>query len=118
MKDQGTVEDFLGVHVKEIIESNGTKTFEMTQTGLIAEILTDLGLDQDHVNLHNMPSNSILFPDLHQTPFEEAWSYRSLILIGKLNFLALNSRPDIAFAVHRCAQFCSNPRATHGMAVK
>ena len=37
-------------------------------------------------------------PDLLKHAFIEVWNYRSLI--GKLHFLALNSRPDIAFAVH------------------
>jgi len=48
--------------------------------------------------------------------FAEALNYSSII--GKLTFLALNSRPDIAFAVHQCARWCSNPRVTHGAAVK
>ena len=30
----------------------------------------------------------------------------------------MNSRPDIAFSVHQCARFCTNPRASHGTAVK
>ena len=53
---------------------------------------------------------------VNKPKFNEEWSYCSVI--GKLNFLALNSRPDIAFAVHQCARFCSNPRASHGTVVK
>jgi hypothetical protein len=36
---------------------------------------------------------------------------------GKLNFLAQNTQPDIAFAVHHCAQFVLNPNQTHQAAV-
>ena len=32
--------------------------------------------------------------------------------------MALNTRPDIAFAVHQCARFSSNPRHTHRATVK
>ena len=116
LSDEGSVEDFLGVHVDKKIDSDGKKIFEMTQTGLIQEIIDDLNLDADQTKLHKTPSNSILFPDLDQDPFEEEWNYRSVI--GKLNFLALNSCPDIAFSVHQCARFCTNPRASHGTAVK
>jgi hypothetical protein len=39
-------------------------------------------------------------------------------VIGKLNFLAQNTRPDISFAVHQCARFSSKPTALHELAVK
>ena len=44
------------------------------------------------------------------------WNYRSVI--GKLNFLAQNTRPDISFAVHQCARFVQSPRKSHEEAVK
>lgn len=40
------------------------------------------------------------------------------LIIGKLNFLAQNTRPDISFAVHQCAKFCNNPHYSHGIVVK
>jgi hypothetical protein len=39
-------------------------------------------------------------------------------IIGKLNFLAQNPQPAIAFAVHQCAGFVLNPNQTHQAAVK
>jgi transposase InsO family protein len=39
-------------------------------------------------------------------------------LIGSLMYLALATRPDIAYAVNRLAQFTSNPQAVHWTAVK
>ena len=35
-----------------------------------------------------------------------------------LNYLATSTRPDLAFAVHQCAKFCSNPKLSHETAVK
>ena len=39
-------------------------------------------------------------------------------LIGSLMYLALGTRPDIAFAVNKLAQFTQNPRPIHWTAVK
>jgi predicted transcriptional regulator of viral defense system len=33
-------------------------------------------------------------------------------------YLSTNSQPDIAFAVHQCAQFTHNPRAPHSIVEK
>ena len=41
-----------------------------------------------------------------------------LSVIGKLNFIAANTHPDISFAVHQCARFCANPKAIHDLEVK
>ena len=39
-------------------------------------------------------------------------------MIGCLNYLANNSRPDIQFAVHQCARYTHNPKKEHSAAVK
>jgi hypothetical protein len=90
----------------------------MTQTGLINSIIEDLGLNNTATNhdKHDTPANKILQPDLDQPVFAERWIYCSVI--GKLNFLALNTRLDIAYVVHQCARFCANPRMAHGTAIK
>ena len=105
LQDEGKIEDFLGVHIDTTV--NGQ--FEMTQTGLIKEIIHDLNLDHESCkyDLFTVPAKNTLQADLHLPEFCEDWKYRSVI--GKLNFLALNSRPDIAFPVHQCAHWNSNP---------
>ena len=62
------------------------------------------------------PATCILYADKEGKPCEQTWHYRSVI--GKLMFLSGNTRPDIAFAVHQCARFSTNPRASHERAVK
>ena len=47
---------------------------------------------------------------------QENWHYRSVI--GKLNFIEKSTRPDIAYAVHQCARFSNDPKASHATAVK
>ena len=114
LQDEGDIENFLGVNITK--KPNGK--YEMKQTGLIHDILNDLGLNHPQTKYckNTVPATGILHADLDLPEFTESWNYRSLI--GKLNFLALNSRPDIAFAVHQCARFCSNLRESHGAAVK
>jgi len=34
-----------------------------------------------------------------------------------LNYLSTSTRPDIAFAVHQCARFCTSPKRSHELAV-
>jgi hypothetical protein len=117
LTDEGDIEDFLGVHVERTV-TDGQVEISMTQTGLIDSILTDLGLDAHSTKheKHDTPAVVTLQPDLDLPPFSETWGYRSVI--GKLNFLAQNTRPDLSFAVHQCAKFCMNPRESHGAAIK
>jgi hypothetical protein len=46
----------------------------------------------------------------------EQWSYPSVV--GMMMYLASNSRPDIAFAVHQCARFTHAPNRSHEKALK
>jgi hypothetical protein len=59
--------------------------------------------------------DSILHSDPSGASRTEAWNYRSII--GKLNYIANNTRPDISMAVHQCAKYCSQPKAIHELAV-
>jgi hypothetical protein len=49
-------------------------------------------------------------------PHDAEWSYRAII--GKLNYLEKSRRPDIAYAVHQCARYTSDPKVEHTKAVK
>ena len=53
--------------------------------------------------------------DKNGEPFNSDWNYRSVV--GTLMYLATNSRPDIAHAVHSCACFDHNPKQSHGKAL-
>ena len=39
-------------------------------------------------------------------------------MIGKINYLAVTTRPDIVFAVHQCAKYSVDPKQSHEEAVK
>ena len=61
-------------------------------------------------------TTKLIGPNPDGEPFEEDWYYRSIL--GKLNFLEKLSRGEIAYALHQCARFASNPKASHGKAIK
>jgi hypothetical protein len=125
LKDEGEVQDFLGIRIRKEInpQTNEVLKITMTQTGLIDQILKDVHLlgNKDALKLHTahpttVPAKCVLNSPLADEPYDAEWGYRSLI--GKLNFLALNTRPDIAMATHQCARFLNNPTKTHQNAVK
>jgi Reverse transcriptase (RNA-dependent DNA polymerase) len=108
-----TVSDFLGVHIQQKVDG----TIEMTQPTLIQSILDDLGLKEDsNTTKLPAPSTRILWAHHDSSPHAESWHYRSVI--GKLNFLAQSTRPDISYAVHQCARFTADPKREHSKAVK
>jgi hypothetical protein len=110
IRDQGSVQDFLGIRITLYPDGK----IHLQQEGLIQSILTDLSLTN---SIHKFtPSTHVLHPDTNGLPRLEHWNYRSII--GKLNFLAQMTRPDISMAVHNCAHFSSNPTALHEQAVK
>ena len=81
LQDEGNIKNFLGVNISRI--PNGK--YEMKQTGLIQDILNNLGLNhpQTKYSKNTTPAQEILHTDLDKPEFSESWNYRSLI--GKLN---------------------------------
>jgi len=50
-----------------------------------------------------------------EPPFDVDFNYRSAV--GKLNYLAQTTRPDIMYATHQIAKYSSDPRQSHGDAI-
>jgi hypothetical protein len=112
--EEGDLCDYLAIKVTKL--SDGTIT--LTQPHLIDNILTDLKLQSARTNGRKTPAltSVLLQKDPKGIPFDGSFHYRSVI--GKLNFLEKSMRPELAYAVHQCARFCSNPKRSHGEAVK
>jgi hypothetical protein len=110
LTSQGTVGAYLGIDIQKTTQG----FIELKQTGLIKKIISACGL-QDQSAEHTVPANVILTADLTGPPRKNNWNYRSLI--GMLNYLASSTRPDIAFAVHQCAKFTTNPKRIHELAI-
>ena len=113
LEDQGDIKDYLGVNVTEL--DNGK--IKLSQPHIIDQIIEDTKIPiNGETKPTPAPSTKILVPDIEGKEFDNRFNYRSVI--GKLNFLEKSTRPDIAYAVHQCARFTSNPRESHGKAVE
>ena len=112
LTNEGDVDAFLVVKLNNLKDGS----IEMTQTGLIDQILEDVGLKNESTQ-HKTPAVAEPLQAHNEgKPFSETWEYRSIV--GKLAYLAKNTRPDIEYAVHQCACFQENPKQRHGNAVK
>jgi len=111
LKEEDTVAGFLGI----LLEPQDDGTIELKQTGLIDRILTVMDLEDS--NPKSTPAATTpLGKDVKGAPCQEKWSYASVV--GMMMYLASNSRPEIAFAVHSCARFTHCPRRSHELGLK
>jgi len=111
---EGDLSDFLGVKIDR--KTNGE--IHLTQPHLIDQVLKDLRLKEGEAKTKDIPMKSSKILQRHKTSpkFDNSFNYRSVI--GKLNYLEKGSRGDIAYAVHQCARFASDPRREHGEAIR
>jgi hypothetical protein len=104
----------------EISRNRKEKTITVCQKGYTSRMLSRFGMkDAKPVNCPADPSLKL------SKDMDEEWTqgeqmervpYREAV--GALNYLAVISRPDIAFAVSRVARFSENPSPSHWSAVK
>ncbi len=93
IEDQGHLADYVGVSIKKL--KNGI--IELTQGALIDSIISDGALDEA------VPAkvSKILHAHLDKPSLLLNFGYQSVI--GKLNYLAQTTRPDIVYATHQLA---------------
>jgi hypothetical protein len=99
LKDPYSIDDFLGIYFSH--QDNGE--LHTSQTGLIDAITESAHIPKGRLKNTPAPATAILHADTEGLARQESWNYTSVI--GQLNNLAQNSRPDISFAVHQCARF-------------
>jgi hypothetical protein len=101
---------YLGVEISKTDDG----ALSMTQYHLTKRIIAGLGLED--ANTCPTPSTGPLGRAQGSAPRVEEWSYRSII--GMMQYLANNTRSDIAFAVNQVSRFANDPRLVHEKAVK
>jgi len=125
LQDERTIENYLGINITKVQNpSTGDIDTTFTQTG-INSILTDLKLnltDPLHkpcnpANPQATPMADVLHPSPDAEPYDP-WDVPYQSIIGKLNFLAQHTWPDIAYAINSCAHYLNAPNKTHFTAVK
>ena len=106
--DQGDITDYLGINF-DTLEDGSLKLW---QPHLINQIVEELGINpRETPKVTPALSSRILKRCKDDPPAKSKFDYRRVI--GKLNYLEKSSRPDIAYAVHQCACFCSEPKEEH-----
>ena len=63
-----------------------------------------------------MLSSKILQREPDSLEFDNHFNYKSII--GQMAYLEKGTRPELAYAVHQCSRYSSNPRKAHGDAVR
>jgi hypothetical protein len=107
LNDPDPIDDFLGIHFSH--QDNGER--HMSQTGLIDTVTESAHIPKGQLKNTPTPDTEILHADTEGLAREESWNYPSII--GQLNYLAQNFRPDTSFAAHQCARFSKEPKALH-----
>ena len=113
LRNKGEVSSFLGIQ----IEKTGSNEFLLTQIGLINKDLAVTKMTD--CNGCNTPATvDPLHANKDGAVFSEDWTYN--VVIGMLlMYLAGNTRPDIAYAVHQAAQrFTNGACRSHASGVK
>jgi hypothetical protein len=111
IEDQGHPADYVGVNIKKSKDGS----YEFTQRALIDSVITDVGLKDAKVKPVPAKVSQRLHAFMDEPPFDLNFNYRSAV--GKLNYLAQTTRPDIMYATHQIAKYSSDPRQSHGDAI-
>jgi hypothetical protein len=105
------ISKFLGIDYTK--QKDGS--YSLKQPGLTQKVIDTVGLTQ--CKPEPTPASELPLALHSDSPaFSESWNYASIV--GMLMYLANQTRPDIAFAVHQVARYTHNPREIHGKAVK
>ena len=113
IEDQGHPADYVGVSIKKLC--NRSYSYEFTQHALIDSIIEDAGISDSKTKPVPAKVSLWLHAFKNEQVFDLDFNYRSVV--GKLNYLAQTTRPDIMYATHQIAKYSSDPRQSHGKAI-
>lgn len=113
IKDLGELKYFLGMKVEQNKESG---SMWIGQPAYTENLLKRLGMQDSKPTSTPVEVSSKLQPATSQAEPVNQTEYQSAI--GGLMYLAVSTRPDIAFAVNNLARFNSKPQKEHWIALK
>ena len=113
IKDLGKLKYFLGM---KVVQDEASKSIWIGQPAYTEDVLKRFGMENCKPTSTPVNASSKLQPatdqdePVNQTEFQSA--------IGSLMYLAVSTRPDIAYAVNNLAKFISKPQKEHWTALK
>jgi hypothetical protein len=113
IKDGGQMTEYLGLRIERNPE---TGRFEISQAGLIREVLED-HCESAHA-ISQVPMASTYRPSSGDEQNDAQTIRRYQAAIGSLMYLSRMSRPDIAFATCLLARYASRPAQDHFKALQ
>ena len=106
--------EFLGIDIKKL----DCVRFQFSQTGLIRKVLEATGMEDCNGFPTPTKVEAPLGTDANGSEAKRYCPNSYTSVIWMMLYLASNTRPDISFAVHQCARFTHNTKASHKTAVK
>ena len=108
----GTAKQFLGIQI-----TNNDDGIALSRNAFISAILTRFGMEE--ANGAATPINTSVRPDLpEELGKREVDPKECQAMVESLMYIALATRPDIAFAVSALSRYNSQPRTVHLTAAK
>ena len=98
--------EFLGIDIKTLDDGG----YQFCQNVFIRKVLESTWMD--HCNGLPTPTK-VEVPigiDVNGSEAKRDWTKSYASIIGMMLYLASNTRPDISFDVHQCAQFTHNTK--------
>ena len=108
IKNLGLITDYLGIDIDLNLKEGYLK---LSQAKYIDNILVKYGLEASNPVYTPMDSKAKLEPNKEQVNKKYLVLFQGII--GCLLYIALGTRPDIAFSVIKLARFASNPSLYH-----
>jgi len=113
LEEEGDAAGFLGVDLERLSDGR----IHMTQKGLIARIVSAVGLNMSETKTKSTPAErKPITKDEEGEPSQESFSYASVV--GMLLYLSGHTRPDLAYSVSQVARFMFAPKRSHELALK
>jgi Reverse transcriptase (RNA-dependent DNA polymerase) len=112
-RDLGEINSFLGIN---ITRDRQNRTIKIDQSGMIDSIIQQFGLEDAKTKTIPLSPSVKLSKNEGEPLDKDKFPYGTLV--GKLMFLTVATRPDIAYSVGTLARFISDPNTTHWQAAK
>jgi hypothetical protein len=112
-RDLGDVSHFLGISIQR---DRVNRTIQLSQARMVRDLLVKFSMDEAKPRVIPLSTSLRLSKDEGEPLDTAAHPYSGLV--GSLMYLAIGTRPDIAYAVSLLARFMSAPSAVHYQAAK